>query len=323
MIIFLHGKDTYRSKAQLRKMVTKFQQDRDPQGLNFSRIDVVVGGTKGLLEQLLAAPFLAEKRMVVVERLLQHGDDDLCADVLARVEQERCPSDVVWVFWEEQTPKKKMAKQLYAALEKLQFAQLFDLPEGKGMLGWIAKEAQEYGKHIDQQAAAEIARTAGGDSWYAATVIQSASAHAKSEHIELADVRPFVQEQPDDNIFGLLDAVLAGRIQQALRAFHGQIVLGKDAHFVFQMIIRQVQMLLDARDALDREMDVPTMQKVFDGHPFAIKKAAEAAKRFTFDQLREMHSRLIGIDFDAKTGGASYQEGIEQLMYQANKKEGN
>lgn len=315
MILFLYGKDTFRSKTQLRKMSEKFKVDRDPQGLNFVHVDCVASGVKDLLTQMLAAPFLADKRMVVIERLMQNGDDDLCKELLKRIEEETVPQDLIWIFYEEGKPKKKQAKALYNRLQKEKYAEQFEVLEGGAFQGWVASIADEYGATVSREAAQRIAQDAGGDSWKAATLVQTVASYNSGGQVEVDDVALFVEPIIDDNIFGLVDAVLAGKSRKALDLFSSQLRVGKDAHFVFSMILRQARMLLDVKDAQDRGIDMAEVQKEMGIHPFAFKKTTQAAQQFDFSALVALHERLLDIDVKSKTGGGAYQILLEQMMF--------
>src|SRR3989338_10197408 len=100
MIIFLYGPDTFRSRQHLHKMMAKFRSERDPDGLNLVRVDATKETAGQILEQILAVPFLAEKRMVVVENLLESKHDELQTELLKLIEEQRLSPANVLVFWE-------------------------------------------------------------------------------------------------------------------------------------------------------------------------------------------------------------------------------
>ena len=73
MLILLYGKNTFDSLARLKELIIKFKKDRDPQGLNTVVVDCEKN-TKDVLGQILSAPFLSEKRMVVLKNFLLSKD---------------------------------------------------------------------------------------------------------------------------------------------------------------------------------------------------------------------------------------------------------
>ncbi len=71
MVIFLYGKDIFRSREHLKKMTAKFRADRDPQGYNVVRLDASAESESSrIMNEMLASPFLAERRLAVIESLL-------------------------------------------------------------------------------------------------------------------------------------------------------------------------------------------------------------------------------------------------------------
>ena len=126
MIIFLYGPDTFRSRKQLKKMIDKFKTDRDPDGFNVSVLDCVKEEQGKILEQVLAVPFLVEKRMVVLENLLDSKQDELQEEILKRIEEKSFLETTVLVVWEATEKfKTKMGKKMFDRLSKEKFCRFF------------------------------------------------------------------------------------------------------------------------------------------------------------------------------------------------------
>ena len=99
MIIFLYGKDTYRSKQQLKKMVDKFKIDRDPQGYNVVELDCEKEDSGKIMSEVLATPFLADKRMTVLKNLLSASQHkDFLVEIIVRIEENRFPEENIIIF---------------------------------------------------------------------------------------------------------------------------------------------------------------------------------------------------------------------------------
>jgi DNA polymerase-3 subunit delta len=166
MLIFLHGPDTFRSRQQLKKMIVKFKHDRDPQGLNVVVLDAEKTEPGKIMEQVLATPFLAERRMVVIENLLVSKNQDLMKDLLQRIEDNKISEATVLLFWEGTSEfKNKAAKELFACLEKEKYAQSFTEITGAKLLAWIDSEVKERGGKIERDAVQYLAQNVGGDMW--------------------------------------------------------------------------------------------------------------------------------------------------------------
>ena len=100
MIIFLSGPDTYRSLEHLKKMTKKFKEERDPQELNTVILDITEVQDNQVMDQVMAVPFLAEKRMLVLKNLLSAtGKGDLQSEILQKIKENNLPSENIYIFF--------------------------------------------------------------------------------------------------------------------------------------------------------------------------------------------------------------------------------
>ncbi len=305
MVIFLYGKDTLRSRQQLRKMVEKFKVDRDPTGMNVVKLDCEkTNEAEQVLEQILAIPFLAERRMVVIENLLLSKQSDLKAEILKRVEEKMIPESTVVLFWEgTDTFKTKDSKELLERLSKEKYAQPFELFTGAKLTGWIAAELEARGAKIEMPALSFLAQHAGADMWRLNSLIDQFVSFKKNAPITLADVQLFVDEKADDNIFNLIDAIVAKQPKKVFAMIEEQYKKGEDAGYIFAMLVRQYRILLEMKDATTRQdMTSDVLAKQLGIHPFVAKKSLPIVKKYTLAELEGVYDRLLKIDIATKTG---------------------
>jgi DNA polymerase III delta subunit len=218
MVIFLYGKDTFRSRTQLKKMIEKFRADRDPAGYNVVQIDASLEKDAGkIMSQILASPFLAERRFVAIESLLSSKHTELQKTLLERIQAKNLPESNVIVFWEGTDAfKTKDSKALFDCLEKEKYVQVFDELAGAKAVSYISTEIQEGGGKATPQAVQYIAAHAGSDSWYLHSLIDQLIAYKLDQgEIEVSDVQIFLDEKVDDNIFNLVDGILSGQSKKS------------------------------------------------------------------------------------------------------------
>ncbi len=306
MIIFLHGSDTFRSRRQLKKMVDKFKVDRDPEGLNTAVLDCTKEELPKVMEQILAMPFLAEKRMVVLENLLSATKKgDLQEEILKRIEEKTLPEENVYVFWESAgKPKTKVAKELLARLLKEKYAQEFAALSGAQLSAWISTEVKEKGGVISNHALQFLVGNTGSDMWLINSLVEQLLAYRDGKEIISEDVNLFVEEQSDDSIFNLVDAIVAHQPKIVYKMIRQQYKIGKDPHYVFTMLLRQFRILLELRDIYDRE-DNPNsnaLAKELGLHPFVVKKSLPFVKKYNLTELKDIHRQLLDFDIKLKTG---------------------
>ena len=306
MNIFLYGKDTFRSRQQLKKMVDKFKVDRDPQGYNVAQLDCEKEELGKVIEAVLAVPFLAEKRMVVLENLLVSKNKDLRADLLKRIEEKSLPDNNIIIFWEGTDKfRTKDAKAFMGRLLKEKYVQLFEELAGVKLSGWVVSEVSARGGKINNQAVQYLATHVGGDMWQLNSLIDQLVVYKSSEEeIEMEDVELFLEQKMDDNIFNLVDAIVGKQSKNVFGMIQEQYRQGKDPHYVFAMLLRQFRILLELRDLFDREdgMQSNVMAQKLGLHPFVVKKSFPFVKRYSHDTLKSIYTNLLEFDINTKTG---------------------
>ena len=285
-------------------MIEKFKRDRDPQGLNVVRLDVEKQAGE-VLQQVLATPFLAERRMVVLENLLVSKDKALQEEMLRRIEENALPESNVIVVWEAKDKfKTKLGKALSERLQKEKFANLFEEISGAVLNKWIAKEVSDRGGSIERQAISYLAEHVGCDMWRLHALIDQLIAYKGSEAVTLSDAQQFLDERADDNIFNLVDAIVGRNPKQVFKMIQQQYDNGEDAHYILAMLQRQFRILLQLRDLFDRGEDTKsaTLAKKLDLHPFVVKKSLPMVKKYPSATLQRVYKALLDIDIKTKTG---------------------
>lgn len=292
----------------MHKMIDKFKADRDPQGLNVVCLDAEIT-KENIVEHLLATPFLAEKRMVVLESLLSSKQIQAQEDILLRIKEGRVPKETVLLFWEEAgVGKTNLVKELFGLLKKEPYAQEFSLLAGAALERWIAEEIATRGVTADKEAVSFLAKNSRGNLWQVSTLVDQAASYraglSQSSVMTRADVALFLEEKVDDNIFNLVDAIAAGQGKVAFSMMAEQYRQGKDAGYVFAMVLRQFRIFLDMRDAMDRDgaLTSDALAKALGMHPFVVKKSLPLLRRYTTTDLRRMYEALLQIDINTKTG---------------------
>jgi DNA polymerase III subunit delta len=305
MILFLFGKDTFRSREQLKRMREKFKTDRDPQGLNVVVIDAEKQKPSQILEQILSMPFLAEKRFVVLENLMKTKEKELQKDLLKRIEEQTIADDTILVFWEGlEKAKTKDAKALFERLKQEKYAQEFPELKDRKLEAWIALEVESRGGKIAHAAVHDLAHHVGSDMWRLNNVIDQLVSYKNGTEIDTAAVQLFVEKHADDNIFNLVDFIVAKHQQKAFAMIQEQYKQGNDPGYIVAMLIRQFRILLQLRDLYDRDElnNSADVAKKLGLHPFVVKKSLSSVKKFKFIDLTSAYNQLLDIDAKTKTG---------------------
>ncbi|KKU25656.1 MAG: polymerase III, delta subunit protein [Candidatus Magasanikbacteria bacterium GW2011_GWA2_46_17] len=304
MLIYIHGPNTFRSQGYLKQTIERFKCERDPQGYNVVRLDGVKDENGKILDALLAAPFLSPKRLIAIDNILSRQDTDLLATLTEYIKNKRLPEDNVIVFWQgEAAGKTKVAKELETLLQKEKWAMEFKpIPKAK-LSAWVTQEIEKRGGKISSPAAEYLAEHAGDDMWHLNSLIDQLVAYQKKE-IQLSDVQLFVEEKIDNNIFNMVDAIVAGNRKLAFKLLEDRRRKGENDGYLFAMILRQFRILIEMRDLYNRSEQATSdiMAKELGLHPFVARKSLPIMKKFSLDKLKESYNQLQDIDIKTKTG---------------------
>ena len=306
MYILTCGEDTYRSRQHLQKMIASFKEKRDPQGLNVSFLDCKKLEPGVLWEHLGTVPFLAEKRMVVLQGFLENAPKELNEALLAKLEAGAFADTAVTVFFETTSDFKK--NPLFDFLKKQPYSSAFPLLAEHERETWVKNETRERGMSVTTGAARMIAASV-AETWQLIRVVEQACALAGAEEIQRAHVEPFIEPPLDDNIFNFTDALAAGNTRRALELLHDQRRADANEFYLLTMITRQFRILLQLKDGVSGDA-----AKELGIHPFVIKKSLPLARRYSPAQLQTIYRNLFTIETLLKTTATPADALLDQFV---------
>jgi len=149
-----------------------------------------------------------------------------------------------------------------------------------------------------------LVKNIANDIWKLNSIIDQLISYKLEKEIELKDVELFLDEKIDDNIFNLVDALIAGQSKKVYQMIREQYRIGENPQFILSMILRQIKILLELRDLYDREdiLSSDLLAKKLNLHPFVIKKSLPFVKKYNQNKLKNIYHKLLEIDIKTKTG---------------------
>lgn len=303
MIFFLYGEDTFRSRQKVQEIKEKFRREVDPSGLNLTVVDGAKGESGQILTALTSMPFLAKRRLVIVENLFQNQSPEIFDLLLERLKKESdSPTESLKVFWEplETQEKKKETVKLWQFLASQKFASNFEPLKGQALVFWASEQFKKNGVKVDTASLEILIGLAGADGWVLKNEIDKLSAYAKARNqpVNREMIQEQVSAQFDDNIFKLVDAVSLGQKGLALKLINAQIENGVNEMYLLSMINRSFRILTMVKSASVSE------QKNLGLHAFVLKKALAQSQKFSLDQLKRIYSKMLALEIQIKTGFA-------------------
>jgi DNA polymerase-3 subunit delta len=309
-----HGADEFTRAETLADFRSRLGPP-DTVDLNTTLLD----GRKATLAELRHAcdtiPFLAEKRLVIVEGLLTQAADqkeflDQLADYLCQL-----PETTRLVFVESKPlPANHPILQL-ARKDEGGYVKQFDPPGAKALPGWIGKRVHKHGGEIEPQAAAQLAAVVGADLRLLDQEIAKLVTYVGAEQaITGADVDAVVPYVQAAIVFDLVDALGRRDGRTAAQTLHRLLDAGEHPLGLLAMIVRQFRLLIQVKELKAEGANPQTIAKELGIHPFPARKLHNQATHFTGVQLEAVYRHLLDTDVAIKSGEIEPEVALDLLV---------
>jgi DNA polymerase-3 subunit delta len=279
----------------------------------------VFDGAKVTPEQLRAAcvtmPFLADKRLVIVEGLLarfepkkkngkkkssrQPNPAEDCQPIAAAVKELPPFTELVLI-----SGKIGSANPLLHEIGTKAKVSSFPLLKGAQLTQWIEKRVDLQSKAgISKKAADLIARLIGSDLWTMANEIDKLVLYTGGRAIEEPDVKAVVSSVQEASIFDMVDAIIESRVAVAQQLLQRLFQQGMSPAQVLVMLARQVRIIFQVKEMRSggrSRADIKSRLGLTSD--FVITKAWEQADKYSPSRLKEVYHKILDADIAVKTG---------------------
>lgn len=313
MLHVLIGEDDY----SVRQALEEIKQGVGDETARLTNTTVFDGKTV-TPEQLRGAcgamPFLGEKRLVIVEGLLERFDPG------GRTGRKKPPnrndsSDEYRMIFEavKDLPpftelvviggKMKPNNPLLRELSNLSRVRNFKSLNRSQLEQWVEKRTGEAGGSISPQAVRTLLRFVGSDLWSMANEVDKLVLFAGGRRIEEGDIKAIVSSAREESVFALVDAVLEFRTGTAQSMLQQLYMQGLSPVHILVMLSRQVRLILQMKDMRAQgESRSEIQSKLGLTSDFVLRKAWEQADGYSPARVRELYHRLLETDISIKTG---------------------
>lgn len=313
MITVLEGKDEYR----LSERVSEFRLTVTPpemSDINTTRLDGNIVTIEELLTSLTTVPFMADRRLAIVEGLLNRlggskkdlGEwlnfPDLLKDLpptanLLLIEREPIPSN-----------------KLLSTILRLGQVEKFSPLRHRDLLDWINTRCSKLGLDIERTAVALIADSVGSELRLIDSELNKIKTYSRGRLITREDITlmvPYVRQQ---NVFRVVDSVIEGRTRDALNASSMLIGLGESPSGIVRMIERQLRFLILAKHLLSRKIPTGDIGKHINLSGYPLQKTLEMERKISQARIMSMHDNLLKSNIRVREGKLTEQESFDLLI---------
>jgi len=312
-LYILHGEDEF-SLALFLSEIQAGLGDAALSGINIDRVD----GRSSTLEDLRlivgALPLFVSSRMVIVTDLLPAieaaGSQGKFIALL-----ESLPKTTVLILVEQLTLKEGHWLLAWVAKsDRLTVVQSFPKLKGDRLTRWIEVQTIRLGGKISRRAAASLASLVGDNTRLAYNELEKLLAYVGYQRrIDVEDIDLLVVSISQADIFELVDAIGNRNNRRAL-AILGKLTKTKDRMQIFYMIVRQIRLVLLAKEVLALGNNDRDVAHILHLHPYVAGKVSDQAKKFSREDLKIIYRWLLRIDGEVKTGNQEWEVAMESLV---------
>jgi len=311
MIIFIYGSESYFSKKRLDFLKSEFYKkygDINVISVDGSTIDLDFN----LTNHLQIAPFLSEKKMIIIKNFLSLTKDKA---TLEKIEKSLTYDNdyTVLVFYESgigfdkrqslfKYLKVKAKNELYNALNRNEIKNLvLERIKDEGLE--ISSEAINYFISIFEEGQKE--EDGEKNTWSLMSELDKLSLYVKSnekKEIEINDIKEITSLLKHAKIFDLIDYIGKKDQKRALEEISNLLLSGENEYYILTMIVYQFRLLIKIKSLTYKEA---TREKIVESlkiHPFVIAKGLDQVKNYTLDELKDIYFKIMQLEGKMKGG---------------------
>lgn len=247
-----------------------------------------------LLDDVAVLPFLAEKRLVIVDTVPKSSREEI-ETLFASIHPQ-----VVLVFCDPKPDKRGAGvKQLIATAEVKEFKPI----TGKDLSQWMDQSAAKNNSSLDQSAKDSLTEFLGNDMDAIFQEIEKLSLATAGKTITRNDIEEMTIPSDEGIVWRMTDLLCEGKRVEALKYAKRMIDRGGDAYGLWAILLSMLKNVVLVRTAVSSGMssskDIADKTAV---HIFALRSLTPYARRISDDKLKSFLSWAVHADRDLKTG---------------------
>ncbi|MCR5301986.1 MAG: DNA polymerase III subunit delta [Lachnospiraceae bacterium] len=305
-IYLLHGPQSYLRTSYVKALTARFLDEGDSMNLTKyygAKVDI-----KEVTDTALTMPFFAPRRVIVCENtgLFTRACEEL-ADFIPDI-----PETSVMIFSEEKIDKR--LRQTKAAASTGCIAQFSDLSDAELSDRIVRRLAKEH-RPITRSALDLFMARCGDDMWQISNELEKVISYTfKKDGIRDADVDAVCPSPPQDRVFNMIDAILAGDAKKAVAFYMDLILLQSDPAGIISLIRDQYRLMLHIKQMSEENLGIGRMAEVLKVREVRVKMALPVSKKSSKIRLAKGIKLCADTEQRIKTGDVDKKIAAETLI---------
>lgn len=298
------GENAFLLREERRRWIGEFTRKYGEE--NVSRVDGAKVTVRDLLDEVGVMPFLAEKRLVVVEGVPKATKEEIQA-----LDGQIHPQVLLLMVDPKPDKRTSGVKELLNVAEVKEFAPL----KGVQLKPWMHTYAQSHGGSFTPGGADALLEFLGDDQDQIAQEIGKLALAAGGRPITPQDVDLQVIPTDEGVIWKISDLLAAGRRPDALAFARRLLDRGGDAYGLWAILLNMLKNLTAVHAAMAAgHRTSKDLAEETGVHVFAVRTLQSHAQRVKEPQLASFLTWAAAADRDLKTGGFRTTDGEQQEL---------
>jgi DNA polymerase-3 subunit delta len=200
----------------------------------------------------------------------------------------------------------------------------FEPPTEYKAPNWLVHRARTLGRKIDKKAAQLLVDRVGADLYRLNAELDKAAIYAgEGKVIRAEHVRDLVAPQKNHQVWDIMKFVSQGRPLDAVNCVRNLLLAGQSDIMLVGLLAREVRLLWQVKDALERKVPTPQILKLLGIQEFVLKRLSAQARVFTHKDLARYHRLLCEIDLQLKSTQLDSEKLLESFVLRLCSPEGS
>lgn len=312
MLLNFQGSDAYR----IRQAITEIIGQQDQEGLSVAHFDLAQSGQDEEFERELKYPsFFQSARVIILHNALANAQTaEQTQSILGRYDIEEDPAIIVIAISSSTSHPSVATKKLISYLEHHGLSRSFEPLSGAERSRWISEFCGQRGSLIQPTAISALAERVTLDSWALAMELEKLCAYVDGQAITREIVEELVPISDERSEFELTDAFYAHDKRGMVAALWRRLSGGTSEQMILGILSSGVRSMLITRAMSNQGLDITTIARIANLHPFVVQKALRGANTYDEQRLRTMHGYLAELDRRAKDGDINMADGLMESI---------
>ena len=288
----LTGENEFELLREKRRWIAEFARKFGEDAC--TRIDAGSVTIRNLLDEVSVLPFLAEKRLIVIDGIPRSSKEEI--DLLLQAVH---PSTIVLFVDTKPDKRSGGVKELLKVAAVRTYLPL----KGAPLVQWVLSCAAEHGITLDPPACRLLLEYTGDDQNMLAHELEKLSVYRQAQKVSTDDIEALCVPTEEGVIWKISDLLSTGSKADALRFAHRLLSRGGDAYGLWAILSSMLKNLIAVHAASDAgiasQNDIAEATGV---HPFAVRSLLQYSRRLDAKRTSGFVRWVADSDRALKTG---------------------